>query len=159
MPLCLNYHYDKKVCLQYVIDYAVCFCTTVSRYILRCSCVFVQCLQSPAGKSVLFLGMDNGVIIFLIFSTPVKGLFEMPFKKTSGSHQVYFQVFMLVLWILHLLFTRRTILNSFFYFSKFSLFVPVLIYFLTPTAIIELLQTLLTILVLPHLYDVIIVFK
>lgn len=45
----------------------------------------------PAGKSTLFLGMDNGVIMFLVFSTPLKGLFETPFKKTSGSHQVYLQ--------------------------------------------------------------------
>lgn len=45
----------------------------------------------PAGKSMLFLGMDNGVILFLVFSTPLKGLFETPFKKTSGSHQVYLQ--------------------------------------------------------------------
>lgn len=45
----------------------------------------------PAGKSMLFLGMDNGVIMFLVFSTPLKGLFETPFKKTSGSHQVYLQ--------------------------------------------------------------------
>lgn len=47
--------------------------------------------KSPAGKSVLFLGMDNGIVMFLVFSTPVKGLFETPFKKTSGSHQVYLQ--------------------------------------------------------------------
>lgn len=45
----------------------------------------------PARKAVLFLGMDNGVIMFLVFSTPLKGLFETPFKKTSGSHQVYLQ--------------------------------------------------------------------
>ena len=41
---------------------------------------------------MLFLGMDCGVIMFLVFSTPLKGLFETPFKKTSGSHQVYLQV-------------------------------------------------------------------
>ncbi|XP_029193047.2 WD repeat-containing protein on Y chromosome-like isoform X1 [Acropora millepora] len=45
----------------------------------------------PTGKSVLFLGMDNGFILFLVFSTPLKGLFETPFKKTSGSHQIPLQ--------------------------------------------------------------------
>ena len=54
--------------------------------------VSIYYLQLPAGKSMLFLGMDNGVILFLVFSTPLKGLFETPFKKTSGSHQVYLQV-------------------------------------------------------------------
>ena len=54
--------------------------------------VLYYILQLPAGKSMLFLGMDNGVIMFLVFSTPLKGLFETPFKKTSGSHQVYLQV-------------------------------------------------------------------
>ena len=46
---------------------------------------------------MLFLGMDNGVIMFFVFSTPLKGLFETPFKKTSGSHQVYLQVNILLI--------------------------------------------------------------
>ncbi|XP_020912310.1 WD repeat-containing protein on Y chromosome isoform X2 [Exaiptasia diaphana] len=47
--------------------------------------------KSPAGRSMLFFGTDNGSVHVLIFSTPVKGLFETPFKKNSGSHKIFFQ--------------------------------------------------------------------
>ncbi|XP_048575994.1 WD repeat-containing protein on Y chromosome isoform X3 [Nematostella vectensis] len=47
--------------------------------------------KSPNKRSMLFYGTDNGSLHVLVFSTPVKGLFETPFKKTSGSHKIYFQ--------------------------------------------------------------------
>ncbi|XP_031555888.1 WD repeat-containing protein on Y chromosome-like [Actinia tenebrosa] len=47
--------------------------------------------KTPSGRCMLFFGTDNGSIHALIFSTPLKSLFETPFKKTSGSHRIFFQ--------------------------------------------------------------------
>ena len=53
---------------------------------------YIPSLQNKAGKSMLLFGTDRGDIHILIFHTPIKGLFEKPFKKSDTVWKIFFSV-------------------------------------------------------------------
>ena len=50
---------------------------------------------------MLLYGTDRGDINILIFHTPMKGLFERPFKKTDTVWRIFFSVSYFVILYMH----------------------------------------------------------